>query len=381
MRPSYHDVNLICPVGYKSCWHDKITGSLFTCEVLEGGDSGPIFKIRRCSCSEFPVPVGSTILSMSKFCQLVSQANEGERKTNASMDLDDGESIQMMLQDPCVPTENDVLNCNANFSIRDSHLSDVLRPGSVQDNTINSLAGNLEFNDGIGEILVEERSSCSAWRVISQKLVNVCKDICNQKGTLKFYCNHAKNETCLHQWDLGNAKRDTYFTSVDKFCGSLGSVGIPDVIYADSDLEGISEALRKWLGQDRFGLDVEFVQEVLEQLPNVESLQYELLNNRDNSSSLPTVGNGFLVVEWRDGSKYQEEALQGLYRRSKKASLTEKSFKDGRRPPLGKPLCSRAPGELIGDIFQVCLFHGISESEMFFLSLLHFLALFLFARI
>ncbi|ESW23089.1 hypothetical protein PHAVU_004G017600 [Phaseolus vulgaris] len=352
VRPSYHDVNLICPVGYKSCWHDKITGSLFTCEVLEGGDSGPIFKIRRCSCSEFPVPVGSTILSMSKFCQLVSQANEGERKTNASMDLDDGESIQMMLQDPCVPTENDVLSCSANFSIRDSHLSDVLRPGSVQDNTINSLAGNLEFNDGIGEILVEERSSCSAWRVISQKLVNVCKDICNQKGTLKFYCNHAKNETCLHQWDLGNAKRDTYFTSVDKFCGSLGSVGIPDVIYADSDLEGISEALRKWLGQDRFGLDVEFVQEVLEQLPNVESLQYELLNNRDNSSSLPTVGNDFLVVEWRDGSKYQEEALQGLYRRSKKASLTEKSFKDGRRPPLGKPLCSRAPGELIGDIFQ-----------------------------
>jgi len=295
---------------------------------------------------------------MSKFCQLVCQANEGERKTNGSMDLDEGESIQMMLQDPCVPTENDILSCSANFSIKDTHISDVFRPvtGSVQDNPINSLAGNLECNDGIGEILVEERSSCSAWRVISQKLVNVCKDICKQKGTLKFYCNHVKNETCLHQWDLGNVKHDTNFTSLDKFCGSLSSVGIPDVIYADSDLEGISEALRKRLEQDRFGLDVEFVQEVLEQLPGVESLQYELLNYRDNCSSLPTVGNGFLVVEWRDGSKYQEEALQGLYKRSKKASLTEKIFKDGRRPPLGKPLCSRAPGELIGDIFQVFFF-------------------------
>ncbi|XP_014510912.1 methyl-CpG-binding domain-containing protein 9 [Vigna radiata var. radiata] len=348
VRPSYYDVNLICPVGYKSCWHDKITGSLFTCEVLEGGDSGPIFRIQRCSCSEFPVPVGSTILSLSKCCQLASQADEGDGKTNGSMDLDDGDNIQMMLQDPCVPTENDVLSCSANFSIKDTHTPDALGPatGSVQDNVINSLAG--EFNDGIGEFCVEERSSCSAWRVISQKLVNAYKDFCKQKGTLKFYCNHVKNETCLHQWDLGNVKSD----ALDKFCGSLSSVGIPDVIYADSDLEGISEALRKWLEQDRFGLDVEFVQEVLEQLPGVESLQYELLNCRDNSSSLPTVENGFLVVEWRDGSKNQEEALQGLYRRSKKASLTKKSFKEGRRPPLGKPLCSRAPGELIGDIFQ-----------------------------
>ncbi|TKY50406.1 Methyl-CpG-binding domain-containing protein 9 [Spatholobus suberectus] len=357
-RPSYCVVNLICPVGYKSCWHDNITGSLFTCEVLEGGDSGPIFRIQRCSCSEFPVPVGSTILSISKLCQSVSQTNEeGQRKTNGSMDLDDDERIRMMLLDPCVPTENDVLSYFASCSNEacDTHTSDILHPfaGSGQDNTRNSLADNLGFNDGIGEILVEEQSSFSAWRVISQKLVNACKDICKQKGTLKFYCNHVENETCLHKWDLRNGKSDTYFTSLDKFCGSLGSVGIPDVIYADSDLEGIYEALGKWLEQDRFGLDVEFVQEVLEQLPGVEdSSQYELLNNRNNSSSLLTVENGFLVIEWRDGSKYQEEAVQGLYRRSKKASLTEKRIKEGRRPPLGKPLCSRAPAELIGDIFQ-----------------------------
>lgn len=116
-RPSYYDVNLIYPVGYKSCWHDKITGSLFTCEVLEGGDSGPIFRIRRCSCSEFPVPVGSTILSMSKLCQVVSQTNEGERKTNANMDLDYDEGLQMMLLDSCLPTENDILSCFPSCSI------------------------------------------------------------------------------------------------------------------------------------------------------------------------------------------------------------------------------------------------------------------------
>ena len=151
---------------------------------------------------------------------------------------------------------------------------------------------------------------------------------------------------------------------MDKFCGSLGAVGIPNVIYADNDVEGIYEALGKWLEQDRFGLDAEFVQEVLEQLPGVQdSLQYELLNNRNNSSSLPTVENGFLVVEWRDGSKYQEEAVQALYGRSKK--VTEKSIKESCHPPLGKPLCSRAPGELIGDIFQVFMLAANGESDIF----------------
>lgn len=361
-RPSYYDVNLIYPVGYKSCWHDKITGSLFTCEVLQGGDSGPIFRIRRCSCSEFPVPVGSTILSMSKLCQVVSQTNEGERKTNANMDLDYDEGLQMMLLDSCLPTENDILSCFPSCSIESRDMSDVLHPitSSVQDNASNSLADNLGFN-GLGEILVEERSSFSAWTVISQKLVNACKDICKQKGNLNFYCNH------VDKWDLRNGKSDTYFTSMDKFCGSLGAVGIPNVIYADNDVEGIYEALGKWLEQDRFGLDVEFVQEVLEQLPSVQdSLQYELLNNRNNSSSLPTVENGFLVVEWRDGSKYQEEAVQALYGRSKK--VTEKSIKESCHPPLGKPLCSRAPGELIGDIFQVFMLSANGGSDIFTLT-------------
>ncbi|XP_027358287.1 methyl-CpG-binding domain-containing protein 9 [Abrus precatorius] len=349
-RPLYYDVNLIFPVGYKSCWHDKITGSLFTCEVLEGGDSGPIFRIRRCSCSEFPVPVGSTILSISCLRQFVSQTNEGEKKTNDSVDLEGDESIQMLLLEPCVPTEDDVLSCFASCS---NEACDILPvTASVHDNTRNSLADNIGFIDEIGEILVEERSSFSAWSVISQKLVNACKDVCKQKGSLKFYCKHVENEACLRNWDLRNGKSDTHLTSLDKFCGSLGSVGIPDVIYAENDLKGLYEVLGKWLEQDRFGLDVEFVQEVLEQLPGVEdTLQYELLHSRNNSSSLPTVENGFLSVECnRDGSKSQE-AVQGLYRGPNKARLTEKQ-KEDRCPPPGKSLCSRAPTELVGDIFQ-----------------------------
>lgn len=368
-RPSYYDVNLICPVGYKSSWHDKVTGSLFTCEVLDGGDSGPIFRIRRCSCSEYPVPVGSTILSVPSHCQFVSQTNEGERKTNDDMDYDVDEDIQMILLDPCMPTENDVLSCVESCSNEacDTRTSVILQPvaGSVQDKTRNSLPDNSGLIDGIGEILVEGRSSSSAWGVISQKLVNACKDICKQKGTLKFYCKHVENETCLLKWNTRNGKSHPHFSSLDKFCGSLDSVSIPDVIYAENDLNSLFEDLGKWLGQDRFGLDVECVQEVLEQLPGVQdSLQYELLNCRSNSSSLPTVENGFLVVEWRGESQYQEEAVQGLYRRSNKMKLTGNFVKEDCCPPPGKPLCSRVHGELIGDIFQVYMLPASCATEI-----------------
>ncbi|CAL0317266.1 unnamed protein product [Lupinus luteus] len=359
-RPSYHGVNLICPVGYKSVWHDKITGSLFTCEVLEGGESGPIFRIGRCSCSKYPVPVGSTILSMSSRCQqFVSQTNkEGERKTSDEMDYDVDEGIQIILSDPCVPTENDVISCIESClnEARDTFTSDILQlvAGSVQDKTRNSLADDSRSVDGIGEILVEDRSSSSAWEVMSQKLVNACKDICKQKGTLKFYCKHVENEACLHECDTRNGKSHSHFSSLDKFCASIGSVSIPNVVHTENDLDSFSEILVKWLGQDRFGLDVEFVQEVLEKLPGVQdSLQYELLNSRNDNSSFPTVENCFLVVERRGGSQYQEEEVQDLYRKSKKARLIEKCVEEDRcPPPPGKPLCSRVPNEYIGDIFQ-----------------------------
>lgn len=352
-RPSYCDANIIWPVGYKCCWHDKITGSIFTCEVLNGGDSGPIFRVRRCSCSDFSIPVGSTILSVSNLCQFVSQTNEGEEKMNDKMESDEDGSILMILDDPCNPTENDVLSCleSCNSEVRDSHMLDVLQSsvGPVQDETHN-LSADL---GSVGEIVVEECSSSSAWKEISQKIVDACSEICKQKGTLKLYCKHAQNEVCLHEWNIRNNKNETHRTSFSKFCGS-SALGIPAMVNADNDVENLYEVLRKWLEQDRFGLDVEFVQEVLELLPGVEGYtKYESLSTRSNSSSLLTVGNGFLVADWRGRSLYQEEAVYGLYRRHKKVKLTEECVKEDHYPPPGKPLSSRIPFEFNGDVFQV----------------------------
>lgn len=311
---------------------------------------------------------------MQSHCQFASETNQCQRVTNDCMDFDGDESIQMILLEPCAPTENDILSCVSSCS-NETYASEGLRPvaGSVQDNTENSFDDNMDFGDEIGDILVEEQSPFSAWKLISQKLVSACKDICKEKGTLKLYCKHVVSEMGLHKWDLRNGKIDTHFPSLDKFCGYPGFVGIPDTLNADSDLTGLNELLGKWLEQDRFGLDVEFVQEVLEQLPGVQdSLQYELLSSRTNSSSLPTVENGFLVVESKGQSKYQDEAaaVQGLYRRPKKARLTESFVKEDQCPPPGKPLCSRAPTELIGDIFEVYIYILVcSETHIF---ILHF---------
>ena len=112
LRSSYHDASLIFPIGYRSCWHDKITGSLFVCEVLDGGDSGPIFKIRRCSCSAVPLPIGSTVLFWPKIEQTSSHNNEeGDATYHNNKEFDDDGSIQMILTDPCPPMENDILTC------------------------------------------------------------------------------------------------------------------------------------------------------------------------------------------------------------------------------------------------------------------------------
>ncbi|KAI9071578.1 hypothetical protein K1719_027292 [Acacia pycnantha] len=52
-------------------------------------------------------------------------------------------------------------------------------------------------------------------------------------------------------------------------------------------------------------------------------------------------------------SQYQEESVQGLYRRHKKVKLAKECAKEDRCPPPGKPLSSRVPFELVGDVFQL----------------------------
>ncbi|KAL4653492.1 hypothetical protein ACB092_01G307500 [Castanea dentata] len=338
-RASYHDVSQIWPVGYRSCWHDKITGSLFTCEVSDGGDSGPIFRVRRCSCSVLSIPDGVTVICRQNLGQFVDQINEEiDDITFHGMDCDNDSGIQTILADPCPPSENDILSCLRRCS-----------NGACNVQTL----GDLGLRDEIGEILVEDRSSSFAWRKVAKKFITACSEVCKRKGTLKFFCKHVENEIGIPNSYIASDKCQVNWTLLSKFCSSQASLSIPSVFQADNELETSFNVLEKWLEQDRFGLDAEFVQEIIEQLPGVQACsRYEFLINRGNYSASPTVGNGLLMVKLKGALHcIEEEALDGLFRRSKKARLV-KNHVIYDCPPPGKPLCSRVPPELVGDVYQ-----------------------------
>lgn len=344
VRPTYHNASLIWPVGYRSCWHDKITGSIFLCEVSDGGDSGPVFKVRRVSCSLLPVPQGLTVLCRTNFGQYSSHNNQDcHHMIFHNIDCESDDNIELILADPAPPSYDDVLTCLQGSSNR---TSEIMQTSSFDSRSENFLFSDKVLGEEIGEISVEERSSTSAWTVISQKLVDAYSEIHRQRGTLKVSCNHADNEMGSPGLYTKNENSNASSASLAKFCSCPNFVGIP--LECQGELEAFSSTLSEWLDQDRFGLDTEFVQEMIEQLPGAKAcLKYEFLINRGHYSVSPTVGNGFLMAKRKSRSE-----SDALFQRSKKARLAKEILGDYQYP-AGRPLCSRLPPVLVGDFYQV----------------------------
>ncbi|KAL0357936.1 UNVERIFIED_CONTAM: Methyl-CpG-binding domain-containing protein 9 [Sesamum calycinum] len=240
-RPSYHNTDQIWPVGYRASWHDRITGSLFVCDVADGGDSGPIFKIQRYPCTMQSTPVGSTILSKKKQipCKGDDQVSKDDLVTFEVVDDDSISTITLLNEDspPCLE------NCLTNSKREDEH------PGLVQNEN--------EFNMACDMLMI-------------------------------------------------------------------------------------------WLNQDRFGLDADFVQEIIEQLPGVTACsEYKNLNDRKHNSGLQTVGSGFLLAERKTNF------ASGTSKRSQLKSGDQADTLKRDPGPPGKPLNSSLPSYLLGDALQV----------------------------
>ncbi|XP_010251295.1 PREDICTED: methyl-CpG-binding domain-containing protein 9 [Nelumbo nucifera] len=361
-RPSYHDTSKIWTVGYKSSWHDRITGSLFTCDVLDGGTFGPIFKVKRCPCSASEIPTGSTIILNTSLGRLDATENI---ETNASptfgMDYDDDYDIQLILAELCLPpTEHNSLSC---FESSSSEACDFQTMNSLPsqsscllERTDKFVTENSGVRDQIGEFVVEGRSSSSVWGMVSQTLVDACHKVYNKKGRLNFLCNHDLDVGCSSYSNVKDPKSKDDFGSLAKFCSLMGPVDIPCVIQSETDLENSCKALSRWLDQDRFGLDMEFVQEIIERLPGVdECSRYEFLDKRNYSSKAYTVGSGLLLAKRKSQvGDLEGEGLDGLfrqYKRPRREGVVDHEI-DHHHPP-GKPLSSRLPAELIGDVLQV----------------------------
>ncbi|OWM71553.1 hypothetical protein CDL15_Pgr005740 [Punica granatum] len=350
-RPSYHELDQIWPVGYRSCWHDKITGSLFFCDVSDGGESGPVFKIRRCSCSAESVPNGSVISIQPALRQSAYQEGEGSGSCNSISELDGDDNIQSILSDPLPPTTNEISTffdkiptkaCGVpGYAMQVEASSGLERSGAFS-------CDQLEFKDAIGEIVVEERSSLLAWKKMSEKLADAFSDLRGSKCSVQLFCKHVGHETFSLNLDMMDKKCEQSFGTLKKFQSLLIS---GQSVFSENGHDISSEVMAKWWGQDRFGLDVEFIQEMIEQLPDLEVCsQYEPLNKRNNFLKMLTFSNGSLVVRRKDGVVVKEEAaLDSLFRRLKRAKISGRQ----RYPPAGTLLCQRLLPELVGDCYQI----------------------------
>ncbi|KAL9257730.1 Methyl-CpG-binding domain-containing protein [Drosera capensis] len=147
-RPAYHDTDHIWPVGYRSCWHDMVTGSLFLCDVVDDGDTGPLFRVKRFSCSSLPIPYGSTVLY---------------RKA------DEPKEVQTMESSPH-NISNEICN-ETNSASQDSqdHVND------------NPTVGDILF-----EFTVDGHSPSMVWSKVGERVADACHQIYKQRGIVKY---------------------------------------------------------------------------------------------------------------------------------------------------------------------------------------------------
>ncbi|KAJ0095444.1 hypothetical protein Patl1_16168 [Pistacia atlantica] len=356
-RPSYHSNSQIWPVGYRSSWHDKITGSLFVCDVSDGGDFGPLFKVKRYPCSTQPIPVGSTVLLRPSYDQ---QDGKGQVESDDPVGMldDDYTNIQLIFSNDSPPhLEYDALS-DSGKNNDEACNSQPMNNSETKSNCLSQSPGRpttnyMELVDDIGEFLVEGRSSSSVWRMVSQTLAHACRKVYGQTGVCRFCCKH----DVLRMWSscfasLSEESAES-LDSLAKFCCLSGPINIPHSIRSNDELDTSCRALIKWLDQDRFGLDADFVQEIIEQLPQVHvCAEYIFLNKRRDRLTSQTVGSGFLEVK-RKSDIHDKEADGNLFRCSKRPR-EQISRNPGMKScfPPGKPLSSKLPTELIGDVLQ-----------------------------
>ncbi|KAF7078718.1 hypothetical protein CFC21_083104 [Triticum aestivum] len=363
-QASYHNCHQIWPVGFTSYWHDRVTGSLFECEVCDGGSFGPLFKVRRLPCSAFPLPEASTILSQNgaRKADTIETKESSSFIGDAANDMDDD---LYMIRDVPSETNQDFLSCLTNDTedkmtslgcndVQSSNMVSQILP-SNSENVPPSKEANI--NDQIGEFTFEGTSSSSVWRMISCAMVEACEKMYKEHGHLVFSCTHSSGNHLLNKGS-GCQNFDGPYAPLTRFCSSNGP-SIPRIIEKKNDVESTYTLLKKWLYHDRIGLDLEFVQEIVESLPRSRScINYQFLCNRAEFHSSMTVASGLLISVHKDGqsngdmSYDRHGAVTGLH------DHVQPSSSSIRELPPGRPISHKLPPESAGDVFQIWEFLG-----------------------
>nr|KAJ0211036.1 hypothetical protein LSAT_V11C400226410 [Lactuca sativa] len=169
-------------------------------------------------------------------------------------------------------------------------------------------------------------------------IVDGHEEIINWNGGLQCYCRHAEDLSFLSSVHFAQKVS----IDLENFLHSQQCVSVPTVVHGDKETREFSKLLINWLRGYRFGLDIEFVQEFIEQLPGVEACSgYILCKDRLRDSS-STISNKKIKI------------------------------KDVEPFPVGSLISSRLSSNATGDLLQVyeflCRFKEVLEVEEDFLS-------------
>lgn len=361
-RASYHNSHQIWPVGFTSYWHDRVTGSLFECEVVDGGNFGPLFNMRRLPCSAFQLPDASTAVCPN----VVRKADTIETKEGSGLiedtanDADD--NISMLLSD-FSETSQDFLSCLGNdmegkeslgcSNVQTSNMSVAAvlsHPGSSRWTPTN----DANMCDKIGDFSYEGTSPSSAWRMISCAMMEVCEKMYKDHGHLVLSCPHNTEKSLFH-CESGSQRNDGPFNLLAKFCSSNGPK-VPRFIEKENDVESTCALLKEWLYPDRIGFDVEFVQEFVESLPKSKACSnYQFLCNRTGFNSSLTIASGTLIAVNKNSPMHGDIMSYGRHGSvvSGPQDHAQPSSSSIRELPPGNPISRKLPPELAGDVFQV----------------------------
>ncbi|XP_037450311.1 methyl-CpG-binding domain-containing protein 9-like [Triticum dicoccoides] len=359
---SYHNCHQIWPVGFTSYWHDRVTGSLFECEVCDGGSFAPLFKVKRLPCSVFPLPEASTILSQNGARKAAETKESSSFIGDTDNDMDD--DIYMMVDNPS-ETSQDFLSiftsdtedqrtsscCN---DVQSSNMMSQILP-SYSENVPPGKEANI--NDQIGEFTFEGTSPSSVWGMISFAMVEACEKMYKEHGHLVFSCTHGSENHLLNK-GRGCQNFDGPYAPLTRFCSSNGP-SIPRVTEKKNDVEPTYTLLKNWLCHDRIGLDLEFVQEIVESLPRSRScINYQFLCNRAEFRSSVTVASGLLLSVHKHGQSNVDTpygrhgGVTGLH------DPAQPSGSSIRKLPPGRPISHKLQPESAADVFQIWEFLG-----------------------
>ncbi|KAI5075180.1 hypothetical protein GOP47_0009256 [Adiantum capillus-veneris] len=254
-RPGYYNEHFVWPVGYRCSWHDGVTGSICTSEVIDGGHSPPIFRVTRTSCnvSDLCNNRKDDLLQNPKESSMeVCQEAQAKSESNMNPVYDEDHELNMLQA-----ALAGFLDGDARVSLAGDENENVC-PGSTAPKNLHQAEGMFvkpesrncatttqAKEDEIGDIVVESSSSWGAWRLLAEQVVSRAA-ILYERGSFQLGCKHVESS-------LLSALGLNVFNSLEG--PAQGRL---------HDAQFFFTKLSEWMGQDRFGFNIPVIQKYLE---------------------------------------------------------------------------------------------------------------------